>query len=293
MKYVYFSGCVIPQRENAYELSARRVLEKFEIELIELKGANCCGFFLDAIDHLSSSVLAARDLCLAEEIGCEMLTLCPTCSGHLTRVKTELSKDPDFRSSINAVLGKINKKFEGSSGVKHITRVLLEDVGIEKIRSTIVKPLEHLKVAPHYGCHIMKPSDEIGFDSPENPKLLDSLIEATGVRCVNYLEKRQCCGAPTMGVDVRLSLAILRKKLKSIKDVGVDAIVTICPFCHTHFDLNQARVNEDYGENYKTPVLHYTQLLGLAQGYEPDDLGLYENRVSVDDLLDLIRREER
>jgi heterodisulfide reductase subunit B len=288
MKYVYFPGCVTPLRENAYELSARRVIEKLGIELIELKGANCCGFFLDAIDHLSSSALAARNLCLADEIGCDMLTLCPTCSGHLTRVKIDLLENPKLRRNVNAALEKINKKFIGSSEVKHIIRVFLEDVGIDKIRSTVTNPLKQLKVAPHYGCHIMKPSDEIRFDSPENPKLLDSLVEATGVKCVNYMEKRLCCGAPVMGVDEKLSIEIVREKLKSIQNAEVDAIVTICPFCHTHFDLNQVRIEEDYGETYGIPVLHYTQLLGLAQGYDPDDLGLYENRVSVDDLLDII-----
>ena len=292
MKYAYFPGCVTPLRENAYELSARRVFEKLGIEIVELKGANCCGFFLDAIDHLSSSTLAARNLCLAEEIGCDLLTLCPTCSGHLTRVQTELQENPRFRSSVDAILGKVNRRLEGSSGVKHITKVLLEDVGIEEVRSTVIKPLRELRVAPHYGCHIMKPSDEIQFDSPENPELLDSLIEATGVRSVDYLEKKQCCGAPTMGVDEELSLRIVRKKLRSIREAGVDAIVTICPFCHTHLDLNQARIEEDYGETYGIPVLHYTQLLGLAQGYEPDDLGLYENRVLVDGLLDLIQGRE-
>ena len=116
----------------------------------------------------------------------------------------------------------------------------------------------------------------------------DSLIEATGAKCVNYVEKRLCCGAPIMGVDEKLSLEIVRDKLKSIQNVGVNAIVTICPFCHTHFDLNQVRLKEDYGETYGMSVLHYTQLLGLAQGYGSDDLGLYENRVPVDDLLGIV-----
>jgi len=114
------------------------------------------------------------------------------------------------------------------------------------------------------------------------------LIEATGAKCVNYVEKRLCCGAPIMGVDEKLSLEIVRDKLKSIQNVGVNAIVTICPFCHTHFDLNQVRLKEDYGETYGMSVLHYTQLLGLAQGYGSDDLGLYENRVPVDDLLGIV-----
>lgn len=286
MQLTYFPGCVTPQRENAYELSARKVLDKFGVELSELTGANCCGFSLDAIDHLSSLALAARDLSLTEEAGRDLLTLCPTCSGHLTRVKKELLENPTLKNSINAALGKIDRQFTGSSAVKHITRVLVEDVGIDTIRNTVVKPLKQLTVAPHYGCHVMKPSDEIQFDSPENPTLLDSLIEVTGARCVTYLEKKLCCGAPIMGIDEKLSLDILREKLASIQTVGVDAIVTICPFCHTHFDLNQLRIEKDYGETYAIPVLHYTQLLGLAQGYTPDELGFFENRISTDNLLD-------
>ncbi len=292
MRYAYFPGCVTPLRENAYELSARKVVERLGIEIIELEGANCCGFFLDAIDHSSSAALAARNLCLAEEVECDLLTLCPTCSGHMTRVQTELQGDPAFRKSINGILREANRKFGGSSRAKHITRILIEDVGIEKIKSTVTKPLGELKVAAHYGCHITKPSNEIRFDSPEKPELLDSLIEATGVESVDYLEKRQCCGAPIMGVDVELSLEIVRKKLQSIQRSGADTIVTICPFCHTHFDLNQTQIEEDYGETYRIPVLHYTQLLGLAQGYEPDALGLYENRVSADGLLDQIQNKE-
>ena len=288
MKYVYFPGCVTPQRENAYELSARKVAGKLGIELIELKDASCCGFFLEAVHHLSAATLAAMNLSLADKSGYDLLTLCPTCSGHLTRVKMELLEDSKFRNVVNGALGKINKKFVGSSEVKHITKVFIEDVGVEKIRGTVTKPLSKLRVAPHYGCHIMKPSDEIRFDSPENPKLLDSLIKATGAECVNYIDKKLCCGAPVMGADDELSLKIAREKLKSIRSAGADLMVTICSFCHTQFDLNQVRIEEEYSEEYQIPVLHYTQLLGLAQGLTPDDLGLYENRVPVDDILSML-----
>ena len=145
MKYAYFTGCVTPQRENAYEASARKVLEKFGIELIDLEGQSCCGFFLGAVDHLSGAALAARNLSLAEETGCNMLTLCPTCSGHLIRVKAELLQDSKFRNSINQALKEINRKFEGSSEVKHLARVLVEDVGVEEIRKTVIKPLKQLR----------------------------------------------------------------------------------------------------------------------------------------------------
>lgn len=288
MKYIYFPGCVIPQRENAYELSARKVCEKLGIELIELKEANCCGFFLDAVDHLSSTILAAKNLSLADEIGCDLFTLCPACFGHLTRVRTELLNNQNLKNSVNKALSEINKQFQGSSEVTHISKVLVKEIGIKKLKETVTKPLEQLKVAPHYGCHILKPSDELQFDSPENPKLLDSLIEATGAKCINYMEKRLCCGAPIMGADDNLSLQIVREKLKGIQKVEADLIVTVCPFCHTHFDLNQPRVEETFSEKYQIPVLHYTQLLGLAQGFTADELGIYENRVPADNILSLL-----
>lgn len=286
MKYAYFPGCVTPLRENAYELSARNVIAKLGVELVELNESSCCGFFLDAVDHLSSSVLAARNLCTAKEMRCDLLTLCPTCSGHLSRIRMELLADPKLRNNVNAILSKIDRKFDGSVEVKHLTKMLIEDVGISRIRRSVVRPLG-LKIAPHYGCHIMKPSDQLHFDNPESPHLLDSLVEATGVECVDYLEKKLCCGAPLMGVNETLSLRILREKVRSISLTGAEAIVTICPFCHTHFDLNQMRLGEDQGGKGfpALPVFHYTQILGLAQGYDPDDLGLYENRVPVDGLL--------
>lgn len=288
MKYAYFPGCVTPQKENAYELSARKVAEKLGIQLLDLEGANCCGFFLEPINHLSAIVLAARDLCLAEEIKCDIITLCPACFGHLTRVRQELLNDHKLRDTVNNALREIGKKFRAKSQVKHFTQVLLEDIGVEKLRKTVTKPQNRLKVAPHYGCHIMKPSDEIRFDNPEDPEMLDSLIEVTGAKCLDYVEKRLCCGAPIVGVDENLSFKIAREKLKSIQRVGANAMITICPFCHVHFDLNQLAIQDEYSEEYNIPVLHYTQLLGLAQGFTPDELGLYENRVPVDAILDIL-----
>ncbi len=292
MKYSYFAGCVTPLRENAYELSARKVLSKLGIELEELQGASCCGYFLDAIDHLSASALAARNLCLSEEKTLDMLTLCPTCAGFFIKTKKELSEDPNSHSKVNDILSKVNKKLKNSQKTKHLVRVLIEDVGLEKIRETVVHPLSQLKVAPHYGCHIMRPSTEIQFDNPEDPKLLDSLIETTGAKIVDYIEKRQCCGAPVMGVDQKMSLNIARTKLRNIKDSVADAIVTICPFCHTQFDLNQSRINEEFGEDFNIPVLHITQLIGLAEGFRPDELGLMENRVMVEELLAKLQSQE-
>ena len=290
LKYSYFPGCVTPQKENAYELSMRKVAEKLDIQLMELAGANCCGFFVEPVDHVSATILGAGNIALMEESGCDAITVCPACFGHLTRVRNSLLKDATLKNEVNKALKEINKKFEGTSKIKHFASVLLQDVGIEKIKSTITKPLSQLKVAPHYGCHVLKPSDELNLDNPEDPKLLDSLVEVTGAKLVNYAEKKMCCGAPVMGVDEKLSLTIAREKLKSVKKAGADVMVTVCSYCHVHFDLNQLSIQEKFSEEYNIPVLHFTQLLGLAQGYTPEELGLYENRVPVDKILEILQQ---
>lgn len=288
LKYILFSGCSIPQKENAYELSARKVANKLGIELVDFKEANCCGFFLESVDHLSAQVLAARDLSLAEEAGLDIVTLCTGCFGHLTKTRAHLLEDDGLRDRVNKILQKGNREFKGSSEVKHFTQVLLEDVGVEKIMDTITRPLNNLRVVSHWGCHILKPSDQLHVDNPENPEKLNSLIKLTKAELVHYMEEKLCCGGPVSGVDEKLSLKILREKLASVQKVKADAIITVCPFCHIHFDLNQLSIEEVFSEIYEIPVLHYTQLLGLAQGFSPDELGSYENRTPVDDLLEKI-----
>jgi len=291
LKYLYFAGCVTPQRENGFELSARNVFEKLGIELVEFEGASCCGYFLESVDFIASSVLAARNLSLAEEKNLDVLTLFPTCSGHLKKTKEKILKSEDLRKKMNSALQSINRIYRGTSEPKHFTKVLIEDVGIEKIKESVTKPLNGLRIAPHYGCHLLRPSDELSFDDPEDPKLLDSLIEATGAKCVDYTEKRTCCGAPLIGIDEDLALKILDVKLRSISDVEVDAIVTVCPFCHLQFDLNQSRIELPEIGTPRIPVLHYTQLLGLAQGLTEDELALYENRTPVDSVLQKINKK--
>lgn len=288
MKYLLFSGCTIPHKENMYELSARSVAKKLGIELVDFNEVNCCGFFLDSVDHQSSQVLAARILSLAEETGLSIVTLCPSCFAHLTKTRAHLLENEVLRDKINTLLKPVKAEFQGTVEVKHFTQVLLDDIGVEKIAETITHPLTNIRVVTHWGCHIMKPSEELCFDDPENPIRLNSLIQLSKAEYVHYREEKLCCGAPVMGVDEKLSHKILREKLMSIEQVKADAIITICPFCHVNFDLNQISLEETFDEVYEIPTLHYTQLLGLAQDLSPDDLGLYENRTPVDDLLDKI-----
>jgi len=291
-KYLIFLGCAIPYRVSAYEISARKVLQKLGVELVEMPEFNCCGLPLDPVSHEMMLILAARNLALAEKQGLNILTLCPGCAGTLKKVNKMLKKDKDLREEINSHLKESGLEFKGTIEAKHLMQVLIEDVGLEKIKNSVVKPLTMLKVAEHNGCHILRPKEYIGFDDPEDPKTLKTLVEATGATCLDYLDETECCGAPSVGVSDKVALQLARDKLNHIKMVNAQAMITICPFCHIMYDTNELRIEKMFNETYGIPILHYTQLLGLAMGIQPEELAFNELRVDTSKILKQVMEGE-
>ena len=285
LKYLMFLGCAIPYRVSAFEISARKTLAKLGVELVEMPEFNCCGLPLDPVSHETMLILAARNLALAELKGLDVITLCPGCAGTLKKVNKMLKEDKALRDEINCHLKEAGLEFKGTVDAKHLMQVLAEDVGLEKIKNSIVKPLTMVRVAEHNGCHILRPKEFIGFDDPENPKILKSLIEATGATCLDYMDETECCGAPSVGVSDKVALQLARDKLNHIKSVDAQALITICPFCHIMYDTNELRIEKMFNEVYGIPVLHYPQLLGLAMGMSPDDLAFNELRVDCSKVL--------
>ena len=284
-KYLMFLGCAIPYRVSAFEVSARKVLGKLGVELVEMPEFNCCGLPLDPVSHEMMLILAARNLALAEREGLNIITLCPGCAGTLKKVNRMLKEDEALRDEINGHLKDAGLQFKGTQDAKHFIQVMIEDVGLKRIKDSVVKPLTTLKVAEHNGCHILRPKKFIGFDDPEDPKTLKTLIEATGATCLDYLDETECCGAPSVGVSDKIALQLARDKLNHIKAVGAEAMVTICPFCHIMYDTNELRIEKMFSEVYGIPVLHYPQLLGLAMGLKPDELAFSELRVDASKIL--------
>ena len=285
-KYLMFLGCAIPYRVASFEISARKVLQKLGVELVEMPGFNCCGLPLDPVSHETMLILAARNLALAEQKGLDIITLCPGCAGTLKKVNETLKADEKLREEINAHLKEAGLEFRGTVDAKHLVQVLIEDVGVERIKDAVVQPLVATKVAEHNGCHILRPKAYIGFDDPEDPKTLKTLIEATGATCLDYLDETECCGAPSVGVNDKIALQLARDKLNHIKMVDAQALITICPFCHIMYDTNELRIEKMFNEVYGIPVLHYPQLLGLAMGMKPEELGFGELRVNASKLLE-------
>jgi len=280
-KYLIFLGCAIPYRVSSYEISARKALQKLGVELLEMPEFNCCGLPMDPVSHEMMLILAARNLALAEKQGLNILTLCPGCAGTLKKVNKMLKEDKALREEINGHLKEAELEFKGTTDVKHLVQALMEDVGLERIKKAVVKPLNMLKVAEHNGCHILRPKEFIGFDDPEDPQTLKTLVEATGATCLDYMDETECCGAPSAGVNDKIPLQLSRDKLNHIKTANAQALITICPFCHMMYDTNQTRIEKMYDETYGIPVLHYPQLLGLAMGIPVEELAFSELRVNA------------
>jgi len=285
LKYLMFLGCAIPYRVSAYEISARKVLQKLGVEVVEMPEFNCCGLPLDPVSHETMLVLAARNLAMAEQKALNIMALCPGCAGTLKKVSKMLKEEKALREEINKHLKEAGLEFKGTVKAKHIMQVLTEDVGLDIIKKAVVKPLTMIKVAEHNGCHILRPKEYIGFDDPEDPQTLKTLIEATGATCLDYLDETECCGAPSVGVNDKIALQLARDKLNHIKKVEAQALITICPFCHIMYDTNELRIEKMFNEVYGIPVLHYPQLLGLAMGLSPEELAFNELRVDCSKIL--------
>jgi heterodisulfide reductase subunit B len=290
LKYLLFLGCVIPYRLASYEVSARKVLKKLDVELVEMPEFNCCGFPMDPINHELMLTLAARNLCLAEKQNLDILTLCNGCFSMLNETNKVLTEDKELREKINGHLKEIGMEFKGTIKVKHLVHVLAEDVGFEKIKDAVKTPLTNLRVAQHGGCHIVRPVKHVNHgDDPENPTMLKNLIRLTGAECLDYMDEAECCGNPIIGVNEEVPFQMAKEKLEHVMTVKARALITVCPFCHMMYDLNQPRIERAFNEKFGIPVLHYTQLLGLAMGFPREELALNELRVKPTELLGQIQ----
>jgi len=291
-RYTFFLGCTVPVRAANYELSARKVAERLDLQLHDIPEFACCGYPIKSVNHYAYLLMAARNLALAEESGYPLCTLCSACCGALTEANHEIKEDEKLRNRINDDLNRtIGKMYQGGVRVTHFIRVLKEEVGLKKISSEIQVDLSSLHLAPHYGCHYTKPSTIYAkIEDPENPKSLDELIAATGAKSVSYESKLSCCGGGVLAMDEQVALGMAKNKLDRIQASRADGMVLICPFCDIMYESNQKKIEKVAGKEYKLPILFYPQVLGLAMGMEPDEVGIKMNRVKPTELMKKITR---
>ncbi len=271
-KYALFLGCVAPARYPGIESSTREVCKELGMEIVELEGAGCCPApgVIKSFEQDAWLAIAARNLALAQNKGADILTICNGCYGSLFEAAHVLHNDPEKLRAVNKILREVGLEYNGDVKVHHFAEVFYKEIGLDHLKSHIKNPLD-LKVAVHYGCHFLKPSNIKELDDPERPKLLDELVEVTGAKSVDYKDKMMCCGA---GGGVRsgnpaLATKFTEEKLKNMKSVGAQFIIDVCPFCHLQFDRTQKDV-----KGYDIPVIHLAQLYGLAMGVPKERLGL-------------------
>jgi len=285
-KYALFLGCTTPVKVPQYELASRWVCEYFGIELIDFEEFTCCGINQLNLSIEAGLLMAAMNLALAEAKGLDILTLCAACTGALAEAIEKL-KDETTRNSVNEKLRDVGLEYKGKTKVRHISRVLYEEIGTEKIKREIKKDLSALRVAPHYGCHYLRPKSAFeNFEEPDNPRTLHGLISATGAQPVEYETLNLCCGGKVFPVSEDLSRALVQKKLDSLANKEVDAMVLQCQTCYLMYSDQQKEINKEYDNQYSLPVILYPQLLGFALGADPvKDLALNLHNISPEKIL--------
>jgi heterodisulfide reductase subunit B len=272
-----------------YDVATRSVAKVLGVEFWDSNDFVCCGYPIHSADHDTFLSLGARNICVAEEQGLDLITVCNACTATLTKVNKTVKENEKERKKINNIIGSAGREFKGTVNVKHFSRMLYEDVGIDAIKEKIQKPLSDLKIASHYGCHYLKPSEIFEkFDNPIRPNTLDELVAATGAEVVDYQNKKQCCGGGILAVTEETSMKMAADKLKNIRDANADALVLQCPFCSIMYDEYQATILRmtEGEEPPAIPVLYYPQLLGLAMKLDPkSQLGLKKNTVKTKNLI--------
>lgn len=286
MRYSLFLGCTTPSKGRAYELSARRVLSALGVEYDDVSDFACCGFPIKPASFEASMIASLRNIAISEELGyTSMISLCSGCTVQMVEAQMEYRHNASFRAKADDVLGRLGRRYGDKTTIKHFLRFLYEDIGLDALAQNIKRKFDGLRVAAHYGCHYIKPSDVYGFDSVEDPKTLDRLIEVLGATPVHHRNYLHCCGGFLIGIDPHSTYAIAKEKLDWVKSTGIDCIVLSCPFCANTYDDNQKLIEQEFSVEYRIPVLYYSQLLGLAMGFSPKDVGLNLNKVKASELL--------
>ncbi len=280
MKYLYYPGCAQHGTAVDYRMSIEAVFPRLGIELEEIRNWNCCGA-LHVPDRTIRVALSAKTL--ASSTGLDITTPCNLCYSNLMR-SIQALEDDSVKNRINEVL---TIKYDGKARGKHLLEVVVKELGLAKLEEQVINPLK-IKAVPYYGCLLTRPENR--FDSPENPKSLDSLISSLGAEPVQYYYKTKCCGGPILLTNEDLALGLTKDILVMAKDFGADCIVVTCPMCHLQLDAKQKAVESRYNIKIELPVIYFTQLIGLAMGLKPKELGMDKHLVSTDKLIAIIGR---
>lgn len=292
-RYLYYPGCSMETSARAYSLSIAQVAQKLGLELSEIEDWNCCGateYF--SINPIPAYSLIARNLALAARQADGMDTVVAPCSAcYLNLVKADyyMAERPRLGQKVNEALAAGGLSYRpGTLVIRHLLDVLLNDIGLAKIKSLVARPLTGLRVAPYLGCMVSRPDYYHRLSDHEHPIELDLLLKALGAEVIDFPLKTACCGGHMPQIGPETAFELLRRLISSAAQYQADLMVTVCPMCQLNIDAYQGEMNRYFDTRYQMPIVFFTQLVGLAFGLEAKDLGFGLELVSATKALEKI-----
>ena len=283
MKFALFTGCVAKGATRELMLSTMKSAEGLGIEFVEMKSASCCGAgVVSEKNPLLADALNARTMSIAEEQGLDLVTICSTCQGILKKTECHVDSDPAYKEKVNAVLEEGGHQYAGGKvKIQHFANVLGTEEGLTLLRNKVKRPLTGLKTAAFYGCYVLRPSGLSLYDDPDNPTGMEEIFKILGATPVYYESRTKCCGFPIIMMNKDASHDMAGNALIDAIDSGADCVVTGCPLCHLSLDAYQPEIDKMNKKGCSIPVLHLPQLVALALGYSPQELGMDKHIIST------------
>ncbi|MFO0706650.1 MAG: CoB--CoM heterodisulfide reductase iron-sulfur subunit B family protein [Nitrospira sp.] len=286
LKFALYPGCAAKGATPELYQSTMAIVGKLGIEVVELAASSCCGAgVVTEAEPDVALALNARTFAQAEQLGLDVMTICGTCQGVMGAANKRLKTEAGLLDRINRILEPDGVVYRGTVQVKHLLWIVVREIGVRRLGTQVVRSLHGLRIAPFYGCYILRPSWDLGFDDPENPSSLEQIIHALGGEAVAYAGRTKCCGFPIILEKEAIAVAMAGGNLKDAKDEGADCLVTPCPLCHMSLDIYQDRAGRAVNTELNLPILHLPQLLGLAMGIPPKELGVARHLVPVDSIV--------
>lgn len=283
MKFALFTGCVAKGATRELMLATIKSAEGLGIDFVEMKSAACCGAgVLSEKNPILTDAINARTFALAEEQNLDLVTICSTCQGNMKKSECKIDSDSEYKDKINHVLKDGGHQYKGGKiKIKHFSNILASPEGKALLKEKIKRPLTGLKTAAFYGCYVLRPSEYSEYEDPDNPKELEELFEILGATPVYYPSRIKCCGFPIIMMNKNASHEMAGNALIEAVEGGADCVVTGCPLCHLSLDAYQADIESLQKKHYTIPILHLPQLVALALGYSPEEIGMDKHIVST------------
>ena len=290
MKVAFWPGCVSKGACPELYVSTQKIADVLGLELVELTEAPCTGAgVLSEQNPELADALNGLTLAMAEREGADLMTICSTCQGVLSGTQHYLSTDAHRLARANKALAESGYEYKATTKVKHLLWILMEDIGVDRLRPLIKRQLSGLKIAPFYGCYILRPEEYLGLkERPERSTYLEQIIALIGATPVEYSGKSKCCGFPMVTFNRDVSLKMGGKHMLEAKSKGADLLVTPCPLCHLNLDAQQPDAGKVLNQPIGVPIFHLPQLLGLAFGFSPEELRLNHHVVNTQPALEKV-----